>query len=213
MKLDHRVTRGYFLRFTKSRLLVRWYDPLTKTVKHASAVRFDEQNTRLHSMNTLSPGALILAGTEPNLPESTSCIDITDYSFLGTPPFTIALQLPPQGTGLGCFISTDTYHNLSYISSFTSGTPLSQSLFIHGQHNSSFLILSINSQEFITAPMVISYLKSIQHATATTYVPAIFAHRIASNHTSLSGNRTIFNQIRLLLINLQLRIRLNLHLS
>jgi len=78
-KLDHRVTHGRFLGFTKSRLIVRWYYPLTKTVKHASAVRFDEHNTRLHSTDTLSPGALILAGTEPDLPESTSCIDITDH--------------------------------------------------------------------------------------------------------------------------------------
>jgi len=57
--------------------------------------------------------------------------------------------------------------------------------------------LSIKSQEFITAPAVISYLKSIQHATATAYVPAIFARRFASHRTSLSGNQTIFNQIRL----------------
>jgi hypothetical protein len=37
-KLDHRVTCGHFLGFTKSRLIVQWYNPSTQTVKHASAV-------------------------------------------------------------------------------------------------------------------------------------------------------------------------------
>jgi hypothetical protein len=31
-KLDNHVTRGHFLGFTKSRLIVRWYDTSTKTV-------------------------------------------------------------------------------------------------------------------------------------------------------------------------------------
>jgi hypothetical protein len=61
-KLDHRVQRGHFLGFTKSRLIIRWYDPTTKVVKHASAVRFDEYNTPLTTTDKLSPGALILSG-------------------------------------------------------------------------------------------------------------------------------------------------------
>jgi hypothetical protein len=169
-------------------LIVQWYDPSTQTVKHASAVWFDEHNIRLHPTDTLSPGALILAGTEPLLPEPTTCVDIADYPHLGTTPFTVSLQLPPQGAGLGCFISTNTYHNLPYVSSFTPGTPLSQHFIQHGQHNSSFWILSINSKEFMTAPAVINYLMSIQHATSTTYVPAIFACRITSQRTSLLNN-------------------------
>jgi hypothetical protein len=197
-KLDNRVTRGHFLGFTKSRLIVRWYDLSTQTVKHASAVRFDECNSRLYPTDNLSPGALLLAGSEPSLPDSTTaCIDITDQPHLGTTPFHLSLHLPTTGTGLGCFISTDTYHNLPYISSFTSGTSLSQQLLQHGQHNSSFWILSIDSKEFMTAPAVIQYLNSVQHATATTYISAIFARRIASQRTSLSGHRAVFNQIRL----------------
>jgi len=197
-KLDHRVTRGHFLGFTKSRLIVRWYDPSTNVVKHANAVRFDELNTRLTSSDQLSPGALILSGSDPSIPELTSIIDLTDHPHLGTTPFMISLQLPPLGTGLGCYISTDTYHNLPYISSFTSGTPLSQQLLQHGQYNSSFWVLSINSKEFLTAPAVIDYLKSIQLDNTTLYVPAIFARCVASHRTSLSGNRAIFNQIRLI---------------
>jgi hypothetical protein len=197
-KLDHRVTRGHFLGFTKSRLIVRWYDPSTNVVKHANAVRFDELNTRLTSSDQLSPGALILSGSDPSIPELTSIIDLTDHPHLGTTPFMISLQLPPLGTGLGCYISTDTYHNLPYISSFTSGTPLSQQLLQHGQYNSSFWVLSINSKEFLTAPAVIDYLKSIQLDNTTLYVPAIFARCVASHRTSLSGNRAIFNQILLI---------------
>ena len=70
-KLDHCVVRGHFLGFTKSRLIVCWYDPSTKTVKHISAIRFDEYNTPLTSADTLSPGALILSGTEPSIDSST----------------------------------------------------------------------------------------------------------------------------------------------
>jgi hypothetical protein len=196
-KLDNRVARGHFLGFTKSRLIVRWYDPTTQTVKHASAVRFDEFNTRLHPTDNLSPGALILMESEPTLPTSNECVDLADHPHLETSPFTISLQLPPQGTSIGCFISTDTYHNLPYISSFTSGTPLSQQLLLHGQYNSSFWILSINSAEFMSAPAVIAYLRSIQNPTTTIYVQAILARRIAHHRTSLSGHRAVFNQIRL----------------
>ncbi len=196
-KLDHRVTRGYFLGFTKSRLIVRWFDPTSKTVKHASAVRFDEMNTKLHSSDTLSPGALILSGQpSPDLSLDT-CVDIVDHPHLETVPFTVSLQLPRQGIGLGCFISTDIYHNLPYISSFTPGTPLASQLLQHGQHNSSFWILSLHSKEFSTAPKVIDFLKSLQIPDTTIYIEAIFARRVASQRTSLSGNRVIFNQIRL----------------
>jgi hypothetical protein len=196
-KLDHRVTRGHFLGFTKSRFIVRWYDPHHKTVKHASAVRFDEYNTRLTEQDTLAPGALILSGTTPILPEETVTVDICDHPHLGTSPFTLSLKLPIVGQGLGCYISNDQYHNLPYISSFIPGTHLSQQLLQHGQHNSSFWILSINSQEFISANAVISYLKSLQHPTDSNFVQAIFARCIASQRTSLAGNRVVFNQIRL----------------
>jgi len=194
-KLDHRVVRGHFLGFTKSRLIVRWYDPSTKTVKHASAIRFDEYNTPLTSADTLSPGALILSGTEPSI-DSSTCIDIIDHPHLGSHPFSIQLQLPPKGSLLGCTVCTDTYHNLPYIHQFNSGLPLGTALLKHGQHNSSFWILSINSHEFITAKAVIDYIQSLQQPGSTTYIQGIFARRLASNRTSLAGNRVLFNQIR-----------------
>jgi len=153
--------------------------------------------TFLTEQDTLAPGALILSGTTPILPEETVTVDICDHPHLGTSPFTLSLQLPVAGQGLGCYISNDLYHNLPYISSFIPGTHLSQQLLQHGQHNSSFWILSINSQEFITANAVISYLKFIQHPTASSYVQAIFACHIASQRTSLAGNHVVFNQIRL----------------
>ncbi len=68
-KLDHRVTRGHFLGFTKSHLIIRWYDSSTKTVKHASAVCFNKSNTKLTESDVLSPGALILSGITPSFPD------------------------------------------------------------------------------------------------------------------------------------------------
>ena len=196
-KLDHRVLRGYYLGFTKSRLIIRWYDPNTNTVKHASAVHIDEYNTPMTSDDKLSPGALLLSGQEnPTLAES--CVDITDIPILGTIPFTIQLSIPPQGSLLGCEVNTDTYHNLPYIQKFTPGTPLGTALLEHGRYNSSFWILSINSKEFITAKATIDYVRSLQQPNITTYVPAIFARCISSHRTSLAGNRVLFNQIRLI---------------
>ncbi len=52
---------GYFMGFTKSRVLIRWLDPSTNQVKHAFAVRFDEHQVRLSSDEQLSPGSLLLA--------------------------------------------------------------------------------------------------------------------------------------------------------
>jgi hypothetical protein len=167
-------------------------------VKHASAVRFDEFNTHLHDHDTLSLGALILSGCEPSNFESYTTVDICDHPHLETPLFTIQLALPPTHTPIGCEISTDTYHNLPYISRFIAGTPLASSLLLHGRYNSSFWILSVNSQEFLTAKAVVDYLQSLQQATSTTYLPCILAHRIASSRTTLAGSRVLFNQIRLI---------------
>jgi len=197
-KLEQRVVRGYFLGFTKSRLIVRWYDSETKLVKHASAVRFDETNTPLTADDKLSPGALILSGDpSPTLPTE-QCVDIIDHPHLETLPFTLSLCLPPSGTGLGCMIATDTYYNLPYVSSFTSGTTFASQLLQHGQYNSSFWVLSVNSKEFMTAPKLITYLRSLQLPNTTIYIEAILARRVASQRTSLSGNRAAFNQIRLI---------------
>jgi len=187
-KLDHRVTCGYFLGFTKSRLIFRWFDPTTKTVKHASADCFDELNTWLYSTDTLSSGALILSGTSSPTVDSFSFVDLIDHPHLETTPFTISLQLPPQGAGLGCMVCTDVYHNLPYISSFTSGTPLATQLLQHGQYNPFFWVLSLNSKEFLTIPKVDSYLQPMQLPNTAPYIEAIFAHHVASHRTSLSGN-------------------------
>jgi hypothetical protein len=100
-------------------------------------------------------------------------------------------------SSLGCVIATDTYHNLPYICRFQPGTPLAATLLLHGRYNSSFWILSINSKEFSSAKTVVDYLKSLQAPVGVTYVPAIFARRIASNRTSVAGDRVLFNQVRL----------------
>lgn len=129
-KLDDRVSRGYFLGFSKSRLIIHWLDPSSNTVKHASAFRFDEYNTKRQESDTLSPGALILADANPgNLPLESS-ITILDHPHLESQPFTIQVLIPPLGSPIGCVISSDTYHNLPYICEFTPGTALASSLLL-----------------------------------------------------------------------------------
>jgi hypothetical protein len=111
--------------------------------------------------------------------------------------FSFELFLPKKGTPLGCVISSDTYYNLPYIASFIAGTPLAQNLLQHGAHNSTLWVLSINSEEFITAEALVTYLRSLQLDTTTTYTTAFCVRRNASTRNSLESNRAIFNQIRL----------------
>ncbi len=125
-------------------------------------------------------------------------VDIIDHPHLDSPPFTFQLTVPPQGSPFGCEISTNnTYHNLPFISYFTPGTSLAMSLLLHGHPNTSFWILSINGQEFITAQATSKYLCSLQQPIGSSFVLCIMARRIASNRTSFEGNRVLFNQIRL----------------
>jgi hypothetical protein len=136
----------------------------------------------------LSPGALILSGINPSLPDISSCVDISDHLHLGTPPFMISLAMPPQGSGLCCLLCTDTYHNLPYISSFASATPLSQHLLLHGQHNSSFWMLSLDSKEFITAvsvvgPQVTSMCRRSPHVHRIPYKSGQFFPHFLKEYT------------------------------
>lgn len=166
-------------------------------VKHASTVQFDEFNMHLYDTNQLSPSALLLSGNDaPDLTPYT-IVDITDHPHLDSPPFTIQLAIPPLPILLGCELLTDTYHNVPYIGWFLPGTPLAVSLLLHGRHNSSFWILSINSNVFITAKAVIDYIHSLCQPSGTIYVNCILAHCVASHHTSLAGTRAIFNRIHL----------------
>jgi hypothetical protein len=197
-KLDNRVIHGHFLGFTKSCLIVRNLDPATSSVKHTSAVLFDEYNTRLYDHDTLSPGALLLSGCDPPDLASFETINIIDFPHLDTPPFIIQLAVPPKRAFIGCEITTDTYHNLPYISIFVAGTTLATSLLLHGRYNSCFWIIGLNSHEFITAKAVVDYLRILQLDTGTNYVPCILARRIASNRTNLTRKRILFNQIHLI---------------
>jgi len=96
-------------------------------------------NTKVCHDDILSPGALILSGqNNPIIDHDHTCVHPIDHPYLESTPFTVSLQLPPQGFGIGCMIGTDTYYNLPFISSFTNGTPLAAQLLQHGQHNPSF---------------------------------------------------------------------------
>ena len=37
-----RVTRGYFMGYTNSRVIIRWWDLKTNTIKHSTGVKFNE---------------------------------------------------------------------------------------------------------------------------------------------------------------------------
>ena len=64
--------------FTKSKVLVHWWDPATNQVKHAFAVHFDEHHVRLHEDEKLSPGSMLLSATaDKNMVLSECTINLT----------------------------------------------------------------------------------------------------------------------------------------
>ncbi len=161
-KSHSKVHRGYFMGFTKSRLLIRWLDPTTDTVKHACAVRFNEHDVPISSDNKPSPGSLLLRNDSP-IPsfQPPTEIDLSDYPHLQSEIFSLTINLPPTGQYLGCQLSTCTYHNLPYFTSFTRGTHLAQLFSSHGTHNTTFWILSLHDKEFSHAPSVVTYIQSL----------------------------------------------------
>jgi hypothetical protein len=197
-KSEDHVTRGYFMGFTKSCLLIRWLDPASRHVKHAFAVKFDEYCTPTSSTDHVSPGSLLLSSHSPpivHLPEFT--INVSDQPSFASPIFHLTVLLPSQDTPLGCTIMTCTYHNLPYIQSCIKGSPLASSLSPHGHHNSTYWILSINHTEFSTAEAAAGYISSSQLPNTTTTIIFILALRQDSTRSKYADNIAIFNQIRL----------------
>ncbi len=95
-KSEDHVIRGFFMGFTKSRLLIRWLDPSSQHVKHAFAVKFDEYCTPTSTTDHIPPGSLLLHNTTSplNLPEVK--VNISDNPSFDTPIFQLYLVLPPQ---------------------------------------------------------------------------------------------------------------------
>jgi hypothetical protein len=197
-KSEDRVIRGYFMGFTKSRLLIRWLDPTTRQVKHAYAVQFDEHCTPLSLDDHIAPGSFLLTSEPPSilpLPEIT--IDISDRPSFDSPMFELHITLPPTGTPLGCTFMTCTYNNLPYLYQYHPGSSIATSLSKYGPHNSTFWVLSINHREFSTAAALATHIASLQQPSISISTLFILAKRKPTDRTSFANSRAIFNQIRL----------------
>ena len=73
--------------FTKTHTLACSFDPSTSKVKHACAVRFDEDHATIPSSELLFPGSILLTAMDDailNLPEVH--VDITSTPHLGSIP-------------------------------------------------------------------------------------------------------------------------------
>ncbi len=88
-----------FRGFTKSRLLIRWLDSNTNTVKHACAICFDEQNSPISSTDQPSPCSILLrdASSFIIIPHLDTEIDITDSPHLDSAIFSLTINLTPLG--------------------------------------------------------------------------------------------------------------------
>jgi hypothetical protein len=196
-KSEDRVTRGYFMGFTRSRLLVRWLDPSSRQVKHAFAVKFDEYCTPISPSDHIHPGSFLLSNpsSSTTLPEYT--INVSDQPSFDGPLFQLHLALPPKGTPLGCILQTCSCYNLPFISHYTKGTLLATSLSKHGHTSSTFWVLSVNDQEFNTAESTAHYITSLQLPSQSRLILFILVHRHPATRSTYADNRAIFNQIKL----------------
>ncbi len=177
-KSEPRAVCGYFMGFTRSRVLIHWWDPSTNQVKHAFAVRFDESNNHPSSKDHQSPGSLLLTTNDPSTVHLPECsVDLSLLPHFESSIFSFTLLIPKAGTPNCCVISFDPYYNMPYISSFQPGTQLAQNLLRFGHHTSTFWILSLNSAEFIKAEALVTYLKSLQTPASSCFVPIFCAQR------------------------------------
>ncbi len=147
-KSEDRVVWGYFMGFTKRCLLIHWLDPSSEQVKHTFTVKFDKHCTPMSTTGHIPPSSLLLTNTASpvNLPEIGR--KLSNQPTFDAPIFQLYLVLPPQGTPVGCTITSCSYNNLPYFTTFVKGSSLATSLSKYGPPNSTFWILSIQNQEF-----------------------------------------------------------------
>ena len=69
----------------------------------------------------------------PPLPPPRTTLDITDHSFMKSPPYIFKYSLLPRGTS-ELALRERKYHNLPYISSSYHGSPFQQSVLAELRH-------------------------------------------------------------------------------
>jgi hypothetical protein len=87
-KSEDLVVRGFFMGFTKNRLLIRWLDPSSQQVKHAFAVKFDKHCTPTSTMDHIPPRSLLLSTPTSPLDKPEVNINITDNPTFDSPNYT-----------------------------------------------------------------------------------------------------------------------------
>lgn len=153
---DDGVIRGYFMVYTTTRCIIRWWNPATNLLSLATGVRFNEVNFQDTDGN-IAPGCLLHATSDKinieQLPQE--MVDTPSHPFLDSPPRKITITLPPLGTQLGVELQYCEYYKLTYIIKTTLRSHLYTQLPSELRYN--VWIVAVNEQEPITVLQSHSY--------------------------------------------------------
>lgn len=195
-KLSDRVQRGYFMGYTNSRAVIKWWDPNTDKILLCTGAKFNEYCFNSPNGKT-DPGCLLQSKQRilrKDLPTLT--IDVSQHPIYDSPPKAYIIKLPPksQSSAFGIKIMYSHYYNMSYITQSISHQLFWNQLPPDMRHN--VWILSIGSNEPISKEQVIKDLHSNQHQHTSNDVTIILAKRKEVNKSNLEKNRALFHQIR-----------------
>ena len=196
-KLDDRVEKGYFMGYTTTRSIIKWWDPISNNVYFCTSAKFVEHDYKSPDGST-APGCLLqqnkrlLRNTIPTI-----SIDISNHPLFDSTPIELSINLPPKGHSLGIELLYCDYNNMSYIYKSLPNQPFWTQLPSTLRHN--VWILSIDTKQPITKEQVISDFRSLQ-TSSTTNIKLILAKRTAPTRTNYEKNRALFHKIRFVLM-------------
>ena len=192
---DDRVTCDYFMGYTPTRCIIRWWNPSTNTLNLATGAKFNELNFNGVNGN-IAPGCLLHSTPTTidinSLPEE--MVDTIDHPFFESPPEQISISLPSTGTKLGIELEYCEYKNLTYIVKTTVRSPMYLELPNHLHYNT--WIVSINKKEPITIDSVISIFQNIQAKQDKTPTSLILENRHHKFRTSYESIHSLFHQTK-----------------
>ena len=194
-KASHdRVIKGYFMGYTSTRVIIRWWNPSSNKTLTATSVKFNETN---FNDADDKPNPVCLMQQKKNiivedLPDE--FIDVCDHPVLDSKPSEHMVNLPPIQFPVGIHLQYFEYNNLSFITRIDRDSMIWSQ--IPGNLRSNIWILAINEEEPISISAVISTLMLIRQTESNTSCKLTISKRKVTSKTSYESIRSMFHQIR-----------------
>lgn len=183
-KYSDRTVKGYFMGYTPTRSILRWWNPKSNKITLATGAKFNE-------LNYLSPSNQQVPGCDlhneihkikhEDLPHET--VDTTDHPFYDSPPEEILITIPESKVEYGIEIDYCDYYNLSYIIKTRLRSHLFNQLPSHLRYNS--WIVSIDNKEPIQSSSVLDILGKLSKEHPNEKITLILVKRSQPTRTSI----------------------------